>query len=135
MGQILFKKRFAQAILSGEKTTTLRRWKSPRVRAGTRALAPRIGWLKILACDPIHLKDLTEADACADGFDSLKDLLKTLAQLYPDTRSDGRTWFRILFSLDAKHQPPAQAARKRVVRQIRADLDKAVRQSGSLSPL
>jgi hypothetical protein len=135
MAQILFKKRFAQAILRGEKTTTLRRWKSPRVRAGTRAMAPGIGWLNILACDPINLKDLTEGDALADGFPSLDDLFKTLAQLYPDHKTDGRRWFRIAFSHDTHQPTPIQTARKRVVRQIRADLDKAVRQSGSLSPL
>jgi hypothetical protein len=135
MSQLLFKKQFAQAILSGDKTTTLRRWKSPRVRPGTRAIAPGIGWLNILACHPIKLKDLTEDDALSDGFDSLKDLLTTLAQLYPNHKTDGRQWFRIAFSLDGHQPTPTQTARRRVVRQMRADLDKAVRQSGSLYPL
>lgn len=135
MPQLLFKKQFAPAILSGDKTTTLRRWKSPRVRPGTKAIALGIGWLNILACDPINLKDLTEDDALADGFESLEDLLKTLARLYPNHKSDGRRWFRIAFTHEGHQPTPALTARRRVVRQIRADLDKAVRQSGSLYPL
>jgi hypothetical protein len=132
MPQILFKKQFLDAIRRGEKTTTLRRWKTCRIKAGARARAPGIGWLNILSCEKIDLKDLTEADAIADGFASLKDLLKTLAQIYPNCASDGRHWFRVVFSKEGPKATPAQDARNRVAHQIRAELDKAVRQSGSL---
>jgi hypothetical protein len=135
MSLIFFDKRYVQAILRGEKTTTLRRWKSRRVRPGGRALAPGVGWLKILACDPVALSDLTEADAQADGFGSLKELFETLAQIYPNQKGDGRQWFRVVFSRSRNRSTPPQAVRKRVVRQIRADLDKAVRLTRSLSPL
>jgi hypothetical protein len=132
MPQILFKRRFIDAIRRGDKTTTLRRWKSSRLRAGSRAKVRGLGWLNILSCDEIELKDLTEADAQADGFKSLKELLRTLAQIYPNCASDGRHWFRVVFSPEAAEPTPAQDARHRVARQIRAELDKAVRQSGSL---
>jgi hypothetical protein len=132
MPQILFKRRFIDAIRRGDKTTTLRRWKSCSLRAGSRARAPGFGWLDILSCEKIDLKDLTEADAQADGFGSLKELLKTLAQIYPNCATDGKNWFRVVFSPEGAKTTPAQDARHRVARQIRAELDKAVRQSGSL---
>jgi len=132
MPQMLFKRRFIDAIRRGDKTTTLRRWKSSRVRGGARARVPGLGWLSILSCEKIDLKDLTEADAQADGFESLKELLKTLAQIYPNCAKDGRHWFRIVFKPEGKKTTPAQDARDRIARQIRAELDKAVRQSGSL---
>ena len=76
--------------------------------------------------------DLTKADAKADGFESLEALLKALAQIYPNCATDGRAWFRVVFSRDSKKMTLAEDARHRVARQIRAELDKAVRQSGSL---
>jgi hypothetical protein len=132
MPQILFKRRFIDAIRRGDKTTTLRRWKTCRLRAGSRAKVRGLGWLNILSCEKIDLEDLTEADAQADGFASLEELLKTLAQIYPNCAADGRQWFRVVFSLEGPKATPAQDARDRVARQIRAELDKAVRQSGSL---
>lgn len=132
MAQILFKQRFLDAIRRGEKTTTLRRWKSCRLQAGSRAKAPGLGWLNIHSCERIELKDLTEADALADGFKSLKELMATLAQIYPNCATDGREWFRVVFSPETPKTTPAQNARDHVARQIRAELDKAVRQSGSL---
>jgi hypothetical protein len=135
MSQILFKREFKDVIRQGTKTTTLRRWKSYRVRTGSRAYSPGIGWLNILSCEKIDLKDLTAADARADGFKSLKDLMKTLAQIYPDCATDGRHWFKIVFRLETPKALPDQDPRSRVVQQMRAELDKAVRQSGSLSAI
>lgn len=135
MSRILFKRKFIAAIASGEKTTTLRRWKSRRVKAGTRAFVPGFGWLSILSCDRIHLKDLTEADARADGFPSLKALLATLAQIYPNRATDGRHWFRVVFRPETPKTSPAGDAKTRLVWHIRAELDKAVQQSGSLFPV
>jgi hypothetical protein len=142
MPQILFKRQFISAIRCGEKTTTLRRWKSCRLSAGSRAFAPGVGWLKILSCREINLKDLTAGDAQADGFASLSELLSALRQIYPNHKTDGRCWYRVVFQPENQQPPPpreglalAQDPRKRLARQIRADLDKAVRQSGSLFPL
>jgi hypothetical protein len=132
MPQILFKKQFLDAIRRGDKTTTLRRWKSCHLQAGCRARVPGLGWLNIISCDKIDLKDLTEADALADGFESLKALRKTLAQIYPNCATDGRHWYRVVFTPEGPKSSPAEDARNRLVRQIRAELDKAVRQSGSL---
>jgi hypothetical protein len=137
--QILFKRRFKDAIRRGDKTTTLRRWKSCRLRRGSRVSVPGVGWLKILSCKQINLKDLTAKDAQADGFSSLKDLLATLAELYPDHKSDGRKWYRVVFRHEEQEAASLanspQDARTRLADRIRDDLDKAVRSSGSLFPL
>jgi hypothetical protein len=155
MPQILFQRRFLDAIRRGEKTTTLRRWRSCHLRAGAKARVSGLGWLDILSCERINLKDLTAADARADGFGSLQELLATLREIYPDQKTDGRSWFRIRFRADGETQaqkqvdspsesPPnapvapakdKRTLRKRLAKRIRAELDKAVRQSGSLFPL
>jgi|ERR1700722_1397911 hypothetical protein len=151
MPQLLFKRCFIDSIRRGTKTTTIRRWKYARVRPGSRASVLGVGWLKILSCLRIEPKNLTTADAKADGFKSLKDLLSTLRKIYPDQEGDGRHWFRVVFERERADLPPSplpkppnkpvfpasgkKKARKRLATRIRADLDKAVRQSGSLSPL
>jgi hypothetical protein len=145
MPQLLFKRRFVPAILRGEKTSTLRRWKSARVHPGSRARAPGVGWLKIVSCQRVNLKDLTAADAKADGFGSLEDLFETVRKIYPNHASDGRHWYRVGFKLQKQLENSAvkpvierarkTTAQKRLARRIRSLLDKAVRQSGSLFPL
>jgi hypothetical protein len=162
MAQLLFKRQFIDSIRRGTKTTTLRRWKYARVHPGSRASVPGVGWLRILSCRRIEQKDLTPADATADGFKSLKHLLDTLREIYPQQDSDGRYWYRVAFEREdaapfpvssvteksppkklpkkSPHKPTPAAsckktARKRLATRIRADLDKAVRQSGSLFPL
>ncbi len=163
MPQLLFKRQFLDSIRRGIKTTTLRRWKYARVHPGSRARVAGVGWLKILSCNRINQADLTPADARADGFASLQDLLDTLRKIYPKQDGDGRHLYRVAFRCEepapapaqtpkvaakAKTRPsapahnkptpaatPKKTARKRLATRIRADLDKAVRQSGSLFTL
>ncbi|MDB5298123.1 MAG: hypothetical protein JWO31_4106 [Phycisphaerales bacterium] len=115
MGQLFFKKPLQDAILLGRKVTTIRRWDRPRVRAGGRAWAAGVGWLAVDAVETVALADLTEADAAADGFDSLAALLAVLRELYPAAMlqgpategagggatagGDGKQWFRVRFRL------------------------------------
>jgi hypothetical protein len=98
MGQLLFKKIFWDSIRDGSKTTTVRRWTSPRLKAGQRAYSPGIGWLKIEAVDVIDLARLGENDAKADGFASVAEMKRMLRELYPNQAGDGRQWFRVAFS-------------------------------------
>jgi hypothetical protein len=68
------------------------------VKPGGRAWAPGLGWLSILSVDVVrNLDHLTDADAQADGFQTAADMRKTLEQLYPNSRGDGRQWFRVEF--------------------------------------
>jgi hypothetical protein len=100
MGQLLFKKCFFDAIRSGQKRTTIRRWSSARLKAGQRAFAPGLGYLTIEAVDVVRLEQLSDADALADGFDSLAQMKRMLRRLYPAAASDGRQWFKVSFRRD-----------------------------------
>jgi hypothetical protein len=110
MGQLLFKKCFWEAIRRGSKRTTVRRWRSPRLRAGQRAFAPGLGWLLIESVDVVaDLDDLADADARADGFETLEQMKRALHELYPSRARDGRRWFRVAF----RRSDPPDAAKSR----------------------
>ena len=153
MPRIFFKKQFVPSILDGSKTTTVRCWKLCNIAPGDRVFSPSVGWLRINSCDRIELDDLKEADAKADGFASLKELHRVLRRLYPTSATAGRQWYRIAFVLEKSsvEKSPASpkpvrtqrrpktpregSAKQRLAAQIRLELDKAVRASGSLLPL
>ena len=82
------------------------------MRAGQRAFSPGLGWLHIDAVDAVKLEQLTDADASADGFDCVSDMLKTLSEIYPNQKSDGRHWFRVKFRCDGEVKAAAGAARR-----------------------
>lgn len=98
---LLFQKRFFETIHSGQKRTTLRRWNRARVVAGKRAFCPGLGYLQIETVEPVEWKDLNEADARADGFDSLRVMQQTLLSLYPQV-DDGKQWWRVRFRMNDK---------------------------------
>src|SRR5580700_11033873 len=100
MGQLFFKKQFQEAIRAGRKQTTVRRWNRPMVRSGERAFSPGLGWLKIGNVEAVELEKLGDADALADGFQTIGAMLDVLASLYPNQASDGKRWFRVGFTLD-----------------------------------
>lgn len=79
-----FKKKFEKDILSGRKTTTIRRYS--KLKAGEIVkleIGGRIvGEAKIKKVTKKEFKDLTVDDALNDGFKSLNDLKKTLRLLY-----------------------------------------------------
>jgi hypothetical protein len=107
------------AIREGRKSTTLRRWDRPRVRAGERAYSPGLGWLAVDAVEPADLAALTDADAAADGFPTRAALLDALAALYPDAATDGKRWFRVRFTPADLH--PERGRRADAGRGGRAD--------------
>lgn len=126
MPQILFKKPFQEAILAGRKTTTLRRWRVCRLKAGDRVSAPGVGELILQAVEPVQWESLTDADARADGFASMSELTRVIRRIYPNLEQDGKSWFRIKF------RPSPAARKRRLAAAVRAELDKAVRGNGSL---
>jgi hypothetical protein len=126
MARILFKKPFHRAILEGRKTTTLRRWRTCRLRAGDRVFSPGVGELVLQAVEPIEWATLTDDDAVSDGFASLTELNRMIRRIYPNLDGDGKTWFRLRFG------PPPNGKRHRLASAVRAELDKAVRGNGSL---
>ena len=60
---LLFKKKFLQAIRSGEKTQTVRLWPFCRMRSGQRSYIPGVGYIRIDAVDEVELAHLTDDDA------------------------------------------------------------------------
>ena len=100
MSLLLFKREFVEPIRAGSKTTTLRRWASPRVRVGKRAFAAGVGWLMIESVEQIDLKSLPDRDAKSDGFTSRRVMFARLRSLYPECGNDGMNWYRVRFRVD-----------------------------------
>ena len=71
-----FTKRLRDPIKRGEITTSVRIWRSPRVKAGRRYRLEE-GFVVIDAIHEITLEDLTASMARQSGFAGLADLLKT----------------------------------------------------------
>lgn len=113
---LFFKGVFADAIRSGRKTTTLRRWERARCSAGQTVFAPGVGYLRVTAVDTVALDALTEPDAHADGFATLAELRATLCEIYPELAgADPRALlYRVSFVFDrapesAGYRPPEPA--------------------------
>lgn len=105
MSQLFFKKHFQDAIRANQKNTTIRRWSRPMVQAGQKAFSPGVGWLAIEAVDVVHLDDLGDADANADGFPTAGEMKRLLMELYPAHETDRKQWFRVRFRVDALQAP------------------------------
>ncbi len=86
------------------------------MRAGQRSYIPGVGRIIVASVEEVQLDDLTEDDAIADGFSSLEELKRELAEIYPAHYSQGRRLFRICFELLPKNETtplggvPAEAA-------------------------
>ena len=96
---LLMKKRFFEAIRSGEKTTTLRYWRRCMVRPGTLSTVPGLGKVLIEAAEAVDPDQLTDADARSDGFADLAELRSALHELYPAEQREGRKLYLVRFRL------------------------------------
>jgi hypothetical protein len=94
---LLFQKRFLPAIRSGQKTQTIRLWKSRRMRAGQRSYIPGAGYIRVTAVDEVALESLTDEDAVPDGFATAADLRREVAAIYSDKLAQGYRAFRVRF--------------------------------------
>jgi len=97
------KKEYYDAIRAVTKTATLRFWKRPMVQVGEVHTVRGLGRVRIEAVRRVELTELTEADAQADGFDSLPALRDALEQYYPPERRKDRSLYQVRFTyLDAR---------------------------------
>ena len=96
---LLMKKQYFDAIRSGTKRTTLRYWRSARLKDGAIHLVPGLGRIRIDRVIPVDWNDLTDDDARTDGFLSLDELRSALNLLYPHEERKNRTLYQIHFSL------------------------------------
>ena len=71
-----FAARLREAVRSGGVTTSIRIWKSPRVKVGgPYALSP--GWVEVTSVLELGLADVTDDMARESGFSNRVDLLRT----------------------------------------------------------
>jgi hypothetical protein len=96
---LLMKKRFFDAIRSGRKTTTLRFWKTCRVRPGSAHTVPGLGKIHVEAVSEVDLRELRDEDARRDGFSSVRELRAELRKMYPQAHRAGRKLYLLRFSL------------------------------------
>lgn len=94
---LLFKKKFLDAIRSGEKTQTVRLWKACRFRTGQLSYVPGVGYIRITDVARVRLEDLTDDDARLDGFPSAEALLEEIRTLYADRLHEGHQAYRVRF--------------------------------------
>lgn len=99
---LLMKKVFFDAIRRGAKTVTLRLWRHQMVRPGQVHTIPGLGRVRIEAVREVALSELTEADAAADGFASVGELLAALKKMYPALGQDGGACGRKLYAVHFK---------------------------------
>lgn len=109
---LLFKKKFLDAIRSGEKTQTVRLWKACRFRTGQLSYVPGVGYIRITDAARIRLEDLTDEDARLDGFPSAASLLDEIRTLYADRLNDGYQAFRLRFVRISDEEAAAIRSRK-----------------------
>lgn len=95
---LLFKKKFLDAIRTGEKTQTIRLWKHRQMRTGQRSYVPGIGPIRITAVEEVELAQLTDDDARPDGFPTADQLRAEITQLYPDKIAAGYRAYRVCFA-------------------------------------
>jgi len=96
---LLFKKKFLDAIRSGKKRQTIRVWKHRRMRSDQRSFIPGVGYIHILAVDPVKLESLTNEDARLDGFASAAEMLTEIRELYAEQVAAGLQAYRIRFEI------------------------------------
>ncbi len=74
---MLFRRPVLDAIAAGKVTVAFRRWKQPRVKAGSR-LRTRVGVLEIEAVDVVDPAKITKADIGRAGHPDRESLMKAL---------------------------------------------------------
>ena len=99
---LLFKRKFLDAIRSGEKTQTIRIWKHRMMRAGQRSYIPGVGGVRITEVAQVELDSLTDADARPDGFTTAEALRHELASIYGEKLESGYEAFRVRFEIPSE---------------------------------
>ena len=118
-GILLFKKKFIEPILVGEKTQTVRLWRRCRARVGQRSYIPGAGYIRIDSVDRILLDELTDTDARLDGFPDAAALRAELHTLYAEELRQGFQAYRVRFTrLPEAEQERIQRERKKQKEQL-----------------
>ena len=73
---MLFTRKLRERIKNGDITTSIRIWKKPHVKTGSRYRLDE-GYIEVTAIREIGFGDITDRLARESGFDGVVDLLKT----------------------------------------------------------
>ena len=108
---MLFERRFAELIRTGEVTTTFRRWSKPQVVAGRRYRVALIGFIDVIRIAPVDEASVKAPDARRAGFASVPTLFDYLDA---KTSKPDATLYRIdlRYCGDATPDPRAQLAQR-----------------------
>ena len=110
---LLMKRQFFEMIRAGQKTTTLRYWKTCRVKPLSTHTVPGLGKIHIQDAQAVDHQKLTEQDALADGFENLAALHKALETMYDAQARSERQLFKITFELIGHRQIPRSGPKER----------------------
>ncbi|MBR0192390.1 MAG: ASCH domain-containing protein [Thermoguttaceae bacterium] len=114
---LLFKQKFHDAIRRGEKTQTLRNWKTLHVKPGRKDVIPGVGPIMIDSVEKVLFDDLTDADAVPDGFSTAEDLKNELRDIYGDGPLNlYKIRFHLLKENEEESALPGQPARGKTTR-------------------
>lgn len=94
---LLFKRKFLDAIRSGEKTQTIRLWKHRMMKSGQRSYIPGVGYIRVTVVEAVEIDHLTDADAQPDGFATAEALREELNSIYGEKIAEGYQAFRVAF--------------------------------------
>ncbi|MCO6042603.1 ASCH domain-containing protein [Aeoliella sp. ICT_H6.2] len=104
---LLFKKKFLEAIRSGQKTQTIRLWKHRMMRDGQRSYIPGIGPIRILSVEQVAVDQLRDEDAVPDGFADAETLKTELRSIYGEKLAAGYHAFRVRFRVGDDQPAPS----------------------------
>jgi hypothetical protein len=113
---LLFKKKFLDAIRSGDKTQTIRLWSVCRMKAGQRSYIPGAGYIRVVSVDPVDLESLQDDDARPDGFPTADALRAEISALYGDQLAAGHRANRIRFELLSSEEQAAAVAQRKAAK-------------------
>ena len=91
MKQIIFKDKFLDKIISGEKKQTIRNWKKINLNIGEIVEATNYNKKIKIKIKEIYIKkilNITEKEAILDGFDSLNSLQNEILKIYKTLNFD-----------------------------------------------
>jgi hypothetical protein len=99
MKNIVFSSNLIPLIERGQKTQTIRKWKTCSLQKGDQILLGRKIPARVTYCYQTTFGNLTSDEAQKDGFDTIENLQYTLLRFYPYLVSSDILWV-IGFSLD-----------------------------------
>lgn len=125
---LTFYKKFIPAILSGQKTQTLRAWKYPRFRAGQRSYIPGVGYIQIMEVVCVPTESLSDSDAILDGFPDVEALKEELQHIYGENLPQQfyRIRFRVYGAEDQKRIKAEQREKKKLKLANKVKIDRAI---------